>query len=42
MSGVPRRLVALAALGLVGLGAEAPSDVLVGVAIGVAVPCVST
>jgi tRNA A-37 threonylcarbamoyl transferase component Bud32 len=33
-------LVALAALGLVGLGADAPSDVLVGVAIGVAVPLV--
>jgi tRNA A-37 threonylcarbamoyl transferase component Bud32 len=31
-------LVALAALGLVGLGADAPTDVLAGVAIGVAVP----
>jgi tRNA A-37 threonylcarbamoyl transferase component Bud32 len=33
-------LVALAGLGLVGLGADAPSDVLAGVAIGVAVPLV--
>ena len=31
-------LVALAGLGLVGLGADAPSDVLAGVAIGVAIP----
>jgi tRNA A-37 threonylcarbamoyl transferase component Bud32/membrane-associated phospholipid phosphatase len=34
-------LVALAALGLVGLGADAPSDVLAGAALGVAVPLVA-